>query len=76
MQKFRKVEMEMVRADSYGKYYITAHYRGRYIKACTNDSEAWDWFDNEGDTKEEREKHGEALRHCYYKIVCEFEKLK
>lgn len=76
MQKFRKVEMEMVRADSYGNYYITAHYRGKDIKVSTNDSEAWDWFNNEGDTKEEKEKHGEALRHCYYKIVCEFEKLK
>lgn len=76
MQKFRKVEMEMRRGNGYGQYYITAHYRGVDIKAHTTDSEAWDWFNNEGSTKEEKEKHREAMRHCYGRIVAEYEKTR
>lgn len=74
MQKFRKVEMQMSRANGYGQYNIIARYKGVDIKAHTTNSEAWDWFNDEGSTKEERELHREALRHCYGKIVAEYEK--
>lgn len=75
MQKFRNVEMEMGRGNGYGQYYVKAHYRGKDIKAHTTNSEAWDYFNNDEYTKEDKEKHRDALRHCYCKIVSEYNKL-
>lgn len=69
MATFRKVNFEMVRGNGYGQYIIEASYKGKEIKAHTTNSEAWDWLNNEGFTKEEKEKHRDALRHCYFKIV-------
>lgn len=70
MAKFRKVEFTMERKNGYGQYKIIAeNYKGKSIVAHTTDSEAWDWLEDEGNTKEEKEKHRDALRHCYYKIV-------
>lgn len=69
MATFRKVNFEMVRGNGYGQYIIEASYKGKDIKAHTTNSEAWDWLNNEGFTKEEKEKHRDALRHCYFKIV-------
>ena len=68
---FRKVEMEMGRGNSYGQYYVKATYRKKQIKAHTTDSEAWDWFSDDSN----KEKHMDALRHCYYKIVAEYDRL-
>lgn len=75
MATFRKVNFSMRRGNGYGQYVIEATYRGKDIKAHTTDSEAWDWLNDEGATKEEKEKHREALRHCYYKVVEAYENL-
>lgn len=72
MAKFRKVEFQMTRGNGYGQYIISAHYRGKDIVAHTTDSEAWDWINDESN----KEKHQDALRHCYYRIVGEYEKSK
>ncbi|WP_373731234.1 hypothetical protein [Bacteroides heparinolyticus] len=65
MATFRKVKFEMKRGNGYGQYIIEARYRGKEIKAHTTDSEAWDWINDDSN----KEKHQEALRHCYNKIV-------
>lgn len=65
MATFRKVNFEMKRGNGYGQYVIEARYKGKDIKAYTNDSEAWDWINDDSD----KEKHQDALRHCYGKIV-------
>lgn len=77
MAKFRKVEFIMVRGNGYGQYKVIAeNYKGKRVVAHTTDSQVWDWYNDEGNTKEERELHQQALRHCYYKIVAEYEKMK
>lgn len=77
MAKFRKVEFTMVRVNGYGQYKVIAeNYKGKRIVANTTDSEVWDWLNDEGNTKEEKDLHQQALRHCYYKIVSEYEKNK
>ena len=69
---FRRVEFTMEHAGSYGHYYINANYRGKEIRVTTTDSEAWDWLDDDS----EKEKHQAARRHCYRKIVKEWEHLR
>lgn len=76
MAKFRKVEFEMTRGNGYGQYKVIAeNYKGKRIAVHTTNSMAWDYINDEGDTKEGREKHREALRHCYYKIVEAYENM-
>lgn len=76
MAKFKKVEFTMARGNGYGQYKVIAeNYRGKRVVAHTTDSEAWDYINDEGNTKEEKEKHRDALRHCYYKIVTAYENL-
>lgn len=65
MAKFRKVEFEMYRCNGYGQYIIKANYKGKDVVAHTTDSEAWDYLNDDSNKK----KHGDAKRHCYYKIV-------
>lgn len=52
-----------------GQYRIEAEYKGRHVSAHSTDSEAYDYLDDESD----REKHMDALRHCYRKIREEYE---
>ena len=64
--KFRKIDFSIYRvASAAGRYFISAHYRGKYLNAYTTDSEAFDYLYNPDD----KIKHLEAKRHCYYKIV-------
>ncbi|MDR1370460.1 MAG: hypothetical protein LBJ72_10125 [Dysgonamonadaceae bacterium] len=65
MATFRKVKFEMGRGRGYGQYVIRANYKGKEITAYTNDSEAWDWIDDDSN----KEKQNDARRHCYYKVV-------
>lgn len=65
METFRKVEFKMRRGSGYGRYVIEAHYKGKDVRTETTDSEAWDWFHDDSN----KEKHREALLHCYHKIV-------
>lgn len=71
MATFRKVNFEMRRGNGYGQYVIEATYRGKKIVAHTTDSEAWDWLNDEG----QKNKHRDALRHCYSKIVEAYQNL-
>lgn len=63
--KFRKIEITMERGNSYGHYFISAFYKNKRVTASTTDSEAWDWLDDDSN----KEKHANAKRHCYNKIV-------
>lgn len=67
--KFRKVNFSISRGNGYGQYIIEATYRGKQVKAHSTDSEAFDFIDDESNM----EKHRDALRHCYYKIVSAYE---
>ena len=63
--KFHKIDFTTYRICGYGQYIITAHYRGKYVTAYTTDSEMFDYLYN----PDNKVKHLEAKRHCYYKIV-------
>lgn len=65
MAKFRKVEFHMSRGNGYGQYLIHAKYKGKQMVIHTTDSEAWDYIDDDSN----KEKHLNAKRHCYYKII-------
>lgn len=66
----------MARGNGYGQYKVIAeNYKGKRVVAHTTDSEAWDYINCECSTKEEKEKHCDALRHCYNKIVAAYENL-
>jgi hypothetical protein len=67
--KFRKVNFSISRGNGYGQYIIEATYRGKQVKAHSTDSEAFDFIDDESNM----EKHRDALRHCYSKIVSAYE---
>lgn len=54
----------MERAKGDGHYIISANYRGREITVLTNNSEAWDWLDDDNNMK----KHQEAKRYCYNQV--------
>ena len=70
MATYRNIEFTMTRGGGYGQYYVHANYKGKNIKAHTTDSEAWDYLYDDSN----KEKHREALQHCYFKIVAEYEK--
>lgn len=65
---FRRISFTMERASGYGRYIIDANYRGKHIRVSTTDSKAWDWLDDDSD----KEKHRDALRHCYNKITAAY----
>ena len=65
MTTFRKTNLEIKRSSSYGRYFIQANYKGRFVVAITNDSECFDWLNDTSN----KEKHLQAKRHAYYKIV-------
>jgi hypothetical protein len=58
------VEFSMRHGYGYGRYIIEADYKGKHIEVETTDSEAYDWLDDDSN----KEKHRDALRHCYYKV--------
>lgn len=59
----------MSQGNGYGHYIINATYRGKDITAHTNDSEAWDWIDDDSN----KEKYNAARRHCYMRIVQQYQ---
>jgi hypothetical protein len=71
MATFRKVKFEMGRGRGYGQYVIYANYKGKEITAYTNDSEVWDWINDDSN----KDKQNDARRHCYYKVVEAYENL-
>lgn len=71
INSFYGVEFNMNRTSSYGRYIIEADYKGKHIKAETTDSEAYDWYNDDSN----KEKHRDALRHCYYKVRDAYENM-
>lgn len=69
MATFRKVNLSIEKTGGYGHYIISATYRGKNIRVHTTDSECYDWLDDDSD----KEKHQEAKRHAYYKVVEAYE---
>ncbi len=65
MATFRKVNMEIKRTSTRGRYLISANYKGKHVEALTTDSEAFDFLEDSSS----KEKCLDAKRHCYYKIV-------
>ena len=65
MATFRKTNLEIRRTNSYGRYVINAKYKGRDVVVYTNDSECFDWLNDDSN----KEKHLQAKRHAYSKIV-------
>ena len=65
MATFRKIKLEIRRTSLYGRYVINAKYKGRDVIAFTNDSECFDWLNDTSN----KEKHLQAKRHAYGKIV-------
>lgn len=68
MASFNKVKFNMIRGNGYGQYYITSRYKGVDIKVHTTNSDAWDWVNDDSN----KEKHRDALKYCYNKIVQKF----
>lgn len=62
---FRKVKFTIERTSCYGHYMIRGTYKGKEVNVLTTDSESYDWLDDESNM----EKHQDARRHCYNKIV-------
>lgn len=65
MATFRKVSLEIKRSSGYGQYIIEATYKGKDIRVRTNDSECYDWLNDESN----KEKHLQAKRYAYSKVV-------
>ncbi len=66
MATFRKVNFEMRRGNGYGQYVIEARYRGQNIKVSVPRIQRLGiWINDESN----KEKHNDARRHCYLKIV-------
>jgi len=65
MATFRKVELNISRANGYGQYYLTAKYKGKEIKVHTTNSECFDWLNDESN----KIKHQEAKKYGYNTIV-------
>ena len=61
----------MERGSGYGQYWILGIYKGKALRVHTTNSEAWDYLDDDSD----KERHMDAKRHCYYKLVQAYENL-
>lgn len=69
MVKFRKVELNIRRANGYGQYILSATYKWQEIEVRTTNSECFDWLNDDSN----REKHQEAKRYAYMAIVRAYE---
>lgn len=58
------------RGNGYGQYIITGKVNGIPIKVSTQDSEAFDWFDDDEDV----EKHESAVNHVNMKLEMAYER--
>ena len=70
MASWKKVALDIKRGRGYGQYIITARYKGKNVTAFTNDSECFDWLNDDSN----KQLHRDAKRHAYNKIVLAFEK--
>lgn len=71
MATFRKVELNITRANGYGQYYIIANYKGKEIKVHTTNSKCFDWLNDHNN----KEMHQEAKKYAYRAVVNAYENL-
>ena len=69
MTKFRKVEMTIKRYNGYGQYLLQSEYKGKFISVRTNDSEIFDWLEDDSS----KIKNLEAKQRAYSLIRNTFE---
>lgn len=66
MVKYKNIQFDISKvSNTYGRYFIRAKYKGRDVVAQTKDSECYDWLNDDSN----KEKHLQAKRHAYSKIV-------
>ena len=65
MATFRNINLLIRKTSMYGRYVINAKYKGRYVVVYTTDSECFDWLNDDSN----KEKHLQAKRHAYSKVV-------
>jgi hypothetical protein len=51
--------------SSYGRYVISGTVNGEEVETYTNDSEAYDWYNDNSN----EEKQANAIAHCEWKLV-------
>lgn len=69
MAKFRKVEIKISVLKGYHQYLLTAKYRGKEVEVIIEDSECYDWLEDDSN----KEKHQEAKRYAYNAIKRAYE---
>lgn len=62
--------MEIRRARGYGSYILSARYYGKNIEIHTNDSEIYDWLEDDSN----KQMHEEAKKHAYILIKAAYER--
>jgi len=65
MATFRKIELNIEKTHLYGRYYVSAKYKGKNIRTMISNSQCYDWLEDSSDKK----KHQEAKRYAYKAIV-------
>ncbi len=56
--------IKVSRTASYGRYIISGTVNGVEVEAYTNDSEAYDWYNDNSN----EEKQANAIAHCEWKL--------
>jgi hypothetical protein len=56
--------IKVSRTASYGRYIISGTVNGEEVETYTNDSEAYDWYNDDSN----EEKQEEAIAHCEWKL--------
>ena len=69
MTTFRKVKMTIRNGNGYGRYVLSADYKGKFIEVATTDSTIYDFLNDDSD----KHQHQEAKRTAYMLIWREYE---
>ena len=69
MAKYRNVEFTVSKGSGYSQYIIEATYKGVEITVTTNNSQMWDFLEDDSNPK----KRQEALRYCHGRIMREYD---
>jgi hypothetical protein len=56
--------IKVSRTSSYGRYIISGTVNGTKVETYTNDSEAFDWYNDDSN----EEKQTEAIAHCEWRL--------
>lgn len=71
--KYKSIEeITIEKTASYGHYIIKGVYKGVNLSVLTTDSECFDWLNDESN----KEKHIEAKKHAYMKLMERYNQIK